>query len=145
MSWKPGQHLFPRFQGIALLDNHLFTIASACDETYVTAKDGTTTRRPIVFFIKPKDGITKNLMRLVEQEALKTVKVNVEGPYGGHDRQMELPYQHIILLAGGSGITSVLPLLTDLARKIRRERTALKEILLIWVVKDRHSMGWIQD
>ncbi|KAG0652140.1 Ferric cupric reductase transmembrane component 7 [Hyphodiscus hymeniophilus] len=146
MSWGPGQHVFLRFPTLAPLDNHPFTIASACDETYVTAKDGSTTRRPMVFYVKPKEGITRRLMRIAQQDDTgRKLKALIEGPYGGHDRQMELAYEHVILVAGGSGVTSVLPLLVDLSRKIGRERTVLKEIRLIWAVRNKHAIEWVRD
>jgi predicted ferric reductase len=145
LSWKPGQHVFLRFPGIAPLDNHPFTIANTCDEIYVTAKDGRTTRRPMEFLVKPKNGITKTLMRLAENGSHQTLKTYIEGPYGGHHSNMELAYEHVILVAGGSGITSLLPLLTDLAKKVGRRGTVLKEIRLIWAVKHKHAVTWIHD
>lgn len=146
INWRPGQHVFLRFPTIAPLDNHPLTIASACNETYVTGEDGSTTRRPLVFYVKSKDGITKTLMKIAQQNHIeRTAKVLVEGPYGGHDTQMELAYEHIILVAGGSGVTSVLPLLTELSRKIGRERNVLKEIRFIWAVRSKHAINWVQD
>jgi hypothetical protein len=48
------------------LDNHRSTIASVCDETYVTGKNGHTSKMPLIFLLKPQDGITKKLMKMVE-------------------------------------------------------------------------------
>jgi predicted ferric reductase len=144
--WKPGQHVFLRFPTISPVDNHPFTIASACDETYVTDRKGRTTRKPILFLIKPQKGITKRLMKIAQQDASpRTRPVLIEGPYGGHHCQFEYRYEQMILVAGGSGITAVLPLLTDLSRKIGRERTVIRQIKLIWAVKHKHALAWVRD
>jgi NAD(P)H-flavin reductase len=145
MSWKPGQHVFLRFPTLAPLDNHPFTVASSCDETYVTDKHGRNSRTPMMFLIRPHDGMTKSLMRLAGQDSERaTRQVVVDGPYGGYGGKLELRFDQIILVAGGTGITAVLPLLTDLSRKIGRERTVLKEIKLIWAVKNKRALSWVR-
>ena len=146
LSWKPGQHVFLRFPTIAPFDNHPFTIASDCDETYVTGKEGQTTRTAMVFLVKPYDGITKKLMKLAQSQENRpvTLRTFIEGPYGGLNKQLELSYEQLILVAGGSGITAVLPLLVSLSRKIKKPNSALMEIKLIWAVKTRSAMGWVQ-
>jgi predicted ferric reductase len=144
LTWHPGQHVFLRFPSIAPLDNHPFTIASVSDATYVTGKDGENTRTPLTFFVRPREGITKKLMKITQRNLTRKLKVVIEGPYGGHDRHLELAYESVVLVAGGSGITSVLPLLTHLSRMIGRERIVLREIKLVWAVRDKQAITWIR-
>jgi hypothetical protein len=75
------------------VDCRAFTFPSACDETYVTAKDRATTKKPMVFYAKwlGLNGITKKLMRVAQQDPIESaVKVFIDGPYGGHDRRRNL-------------------------------------------------------
>lgn len=83
-------------------------------------------------------------MKITQQQPGRKMKVLVEGPYGGHNQNLELAYESVILVAGGSGITAVLPLLTHLSRKIGRRNTVLKEVKLVWAVKQKHSISWVQ-
>ena len=145
--WSPGQHVFLRFPTIAPLDNHPFTIANVCHETYVTDKNDRTSRPPLMFLVKPRHGITKKLMKIAESQDThsKTVKTFIEGPYGGLNQELQRCFESVILVAGGSGISAVLPLLSTLSRKVGGDGSVLKQINLVWAVKNRHSISWIQE
>lgn len=143
MTWSPGQHVFLRFPGVSLLENHPFTIASLCGETYVTAKSGASTRTPLFFLVKSRKGLTKRLMRIAQHRL--TLKVFIDGPYGGHGLNMSSRYEQVILVAGGSGISAVLPLFSMLCKRLGRANSTLRSIRLIWVIQNRHAQAWVQD
>ncbi|CZT02083.1 uncharacterized protein RAG0_09416 [Rhynchosporium agropyri] len=83
LTWKTGQHVHLRFCGLKWWESHPFTITSLCDETFVTDKNGISTRSPLLFFIKPRKGLTRHLMNIAQQR--ETLKVLIDGPYGAND------------------------------------------------------------
>ncbi|KAI9730040.1 MAG: hypothetical protein M1818_008309 [Claussenomyces sp. TS43310] len=135
MKWTPGQHMFLRFPTIGLLENHPFTVASVYKSDKSILK----------FFVRPHNGITKKLMRMARVVHEPMLKAYLDGPYGGIGQDLSLAYETVILTAGGSGITAVLPLLVDLCAKIRRPTSVLEDVKLIWVVRNPHALKWIED
>ncbi|KAG4440713.1 hypothetical protein IFR05_003807 [Cadophora sp. M221] len=143
MTWKPGQHVYLRFPSLSTLENHPFTIASLCEETYVTDKNGTSTRTPLLFLIKTRTGLTKRLMKFTQQRA--TLRVFIDGPYGDNHLNLSSGYEQVILVAGGSGISAVLPLFSMLCKKVSRKDSILRSVKLIWVIKNRLAQAWVQE
>ena len=143
MTWTPGQHVFLRFPDVSVLENHPFTIASLCEETYVTDKSGVSTRTPLVFLIKSRTGLTRKLMRFAQQRA--ALKVLIDGPYGGHELSLSSRYDQVILVAGGSGISGVLPLFSMLCKRLGGTNPTLQSMRLIWAIQNRHAQVWVQD
>lgn len=74
-----------------------------------------------------------------------TVRVFVEGPYGGHYLNSEGAYEQVILVAGGSGISAMLPVLSMFCKKVGREGSMLRSAKLIWVVKSSHAQSWVHE
>ncbi|PVH82246.1 hypothetical protein DL98DRAFT_456707 [Cadophora sp. DSE1049] len=143
MTWNLGQHVYLRFPGVSILENHPFTITSLCEETYVTNKRGVSTRTPLLFLVKSRAGLTKRLMKIAQQRT--TLKVFIDGPYGGHQLSLSSRYEQVILVAGGSGISAVLPLFSMLCKRTGRENSTLKRVRLIWAIKNRHALAWVQN
>ncbi|KAI9838042.1 MAG: hypothetical protein M1819_006196 [Sarea resinae] len=146
-TWAPGQHVFLRFPEIAPLDNHPFTIASVCSAGSTkrdAAKGGAVT--PLKFLVRPYNGITKSLMHHAHTKGpAATLKAFVDGPYGGVGERPDLGYEGVILVAGGGGVTAVLPWLTYLSRRLGTGGCVTREVRLIWAVKHRSALSWIED
>jgi len=104
---------------------------------------GTTTRTPLLFLIKPRTGITNKLRQVAQRQ--DTVRVLVEGPYGGTNLKLEKSYEQVVLVAGGSGISATLPMLSMLCKIVGREESILRSVKLIWVIKNRQAQGWVAD
>lgn len=140
VTWNPGQHVFLRFPGLGPLDNHPFTIASSCSETYVVDKDGNSSAEPLRFLIRPYEGITRKLAKY----AGSSVKAYIDGPYG-HYEPLEKKYENVVLVAGGSGITAMLPHLSYLAKRLGRRECVTEEVRLIWAIKTKNALKWVEE
>ncbi|KAL4793855.1 ferric reductase like transmembrane component-domain-containing protein [Aspergillus venezuelensis] len=103
-SWTPGQHVFIRFidprTGIALhsLTSHPFTICSVAHDIR-----GTGMANEMVFYVKPKGGITRRLAKLAQRNPGKRHNVLLEGPYGGIDMKNLERSNEVVIVSGGSG------------------------------------------
>lgn len=117
----PGQHYFLyNPSSLTPWENHPFTLASWDEE-------GSTTK--LHFLIAVKTGATQRLRRRITGTAPTKLRVLVEGPYGSS--QPVERFEHVLFVAGGSGITATLPYLARL-----RESQFTKSITLVWSVKN---------
>ena len=62
---------------------------------------------------------------------------------GGVGRRIENEYDTMILIAGGSGITSCLPWLQDVSQSVNNRSVRIANVKLLWVMRDAASLGWI--
>ena len=69
----------------------------------------------------------------------------IDGPYGGGGRRIENEYDTMILIAGGSGITSCLPWLQYLSQIMDDCTIRMANVKLLWVMRDAASLGWISQ
>jgi predicted ferric reductase len=148
LEWGVGSHVFLRFPTVAPLDNHPFTVASLCEATLVGNESGKMSRMPLFFLVRPRDGITGKSMKIARRQEAhsSTLKVLVEGPYVGLEGGLERRFEQVVLVAGGSGISAMLPLLMSLSRKIgERGSSVLKDVRLIWAVRNRNALSWMAD
>lgn len=150
--WRPGQHVFLRFPRWSLLDNHAFTIASVPTETYVMDQEGNTTMAPIVFLLRAHGGVTKKLAQHAQLfGSSKSMISYIDGPYGGLSERLEEMFDSVILIAGGSGIRAMLPHLLHISKRIGKSsgaagiQTRIQEVHLIWSVKSRGALKWIEE
>ena len=110
MSWKAGQHVFVRFfpLGLHSLTAHPFTISSLprsarlSDAKRKAEGDVEGKESEIIFYVKPKRGITARLAALADKAPGCTMKVYLEGPYGGLNTSLER-FDEAVLITGGSG------------------------------------------
>lgn len=65
-----------------------------------------------------------------------TIPVLLDGPYGGLEGDLGI-YEHALLIAGGTGITFVLPVLEDLIERMTFEphKTACKSVDIVWSIR----------
>ena len=152
--WRPGQHVFLRFVDFAPLENHPFTIASAC----VTGTPGAGGQpnagndRELVFLARAQDGLTRRLVAYASRSAAETgvargpVAANawVDGPYGGIRLPIERTYDSLLLVAGGTGITACLPWIEHL---VKNDPSAfrVRRIKLVWAVRSPLWISWFSD
>jgi NAD(P)H-flavin reductase len=118
ISWNPGQHIFVRFFSGALggahaLTNHPFSICSLPSNDKNTPNE-------IVFHIRPHSGITQALSTFAKEHPEESIPVMLEGPYGGVDKEALLGFERYLVIAGGSGSGSLLPVLETLMRRASR-------------------------
>lgn len=136
ISCKPGQHCYLRFYGSRMLDNHPFSVATIPDENNPDMK----------FVVVPKKGLTRKLQDELDQHLILKKKVYLDGPYGGSSRDAA-SFDKVVLVATGSGISAVLPFLTQLSHLVAagKEGCAVKEIVFVWIVRWESDVSWFQD
>jgi len=69
-----------------------------------------------------------------------SVKVVIEGPYGGPGDCMFASYSAVVVVVGGSGITYGLSIIKDLVQKDLLGQSRVKTLEVIWVVQDAASL-----
>lgn len=100
IKWTPGQHVFVRFltSDLHLLTAHPFTISSACRDPDEIGK-----HPELVFYIKPRGGVTGRLKAMAVKSPGCSKKILIEGPYGGVSKAHMAQFDIILVIAGGSG------------------------------------------
>ncbi|TGJ81213.1 hypothetical protein E0Z10_g7556 [Xylaria hypoxylon] len=132
--WRPADHVFvsiPSLGGSNALQAHPFTIASAAP-----GRGGMAQAR-LDLLIRAYSGFTSELLRHAQFNT--TVSVKLDGPYGSQDPlNMLRANKTTVLIAGGSGIAVVFPLLWDLAITHPGKR----KIHLMWIIHSRSQRYW---
>ncbi|SNX82043.1 related to ferric reductase [Melanopsichium pennsylvanicum] len=146
MRWRPGQHVFVRFPGLAPLSAHPFTIVS------MPSPDNQQLVSTVVLMAKARKGLTKRLhdqaFKVQTQQVARvrsglTLSAILDGPYG-QDAGVS-SYTRVLLLAGGSGITFVLASLLELSWRWQRNAAATRAVHLIWSMRDVQALEWIRQ
>ncbi|KAI1743908.1 hypothetical protein F4680DRAFT_407908 [Xylaria scruposa] len=132
--WRPADHVFisvPGFGGSSALQAHPFTIASA-------APSRGDTLAQMDLLIRAYAGFTSELLRHAHLNS--TVSIRVDGPYGSQDPLNALrASKSTILIAGGSGVAVIFPLLWDLAITHPGKR----QIHFMWIIHSRFQRSWL--
>lgn len=126
ITWGPGQHMFVRFMSTALglphaLTTHPFSICSLPR----VGKDNIGVNE-LVFYVRPHGGITKRLHEFAKASPGETLPVLLDGPYGGMDAAAFESFDRFLVIAGGSGGGTILPILETLARRVPQEKALAK-------------------
>ncbi|CAG8711133.1 11793_t:CDS:2 [Acaulospora colombiana] len=129
MHWAPGTHVFVRFASIRPLESHPFTIYS------IPSSDGQETNE-MVLIIRPENGFTDVLAKAAEKsDPQDKFLVILDGPYGEVGFNALRSYEHVLLLAAGTGITFVAPILFDIILAMKKKEGPCLDVELTWVVK----------
>lgn len=150
--WSAGQHVWIRRTSSKYgLQAHPFTIANSPELDSLTSKDGS---QGLTLYAKDCGDFTNDLHKVACQnggfgdaekgdsvylENIGTeVKLSIEGPYGGsHTRLAE--FETVMLVAGGSGITYVLSVLSDLVASSMTSRCPTRRVKVVYVVRELSS------
>jgi predicted ferric reductase len=138
--WHIGQHFYLCFPELSIWQSHPFTPCSLPNE------DATGKIRHS-YVLRARKGITARLASLSvqtpePQEKSLTASVIFQGPYGENLVEHLCPNDNVIAIAGGTGITYALPVLTWLVhQKPSRDR----KIALIWVVRLQQDTEWVRE
>ncbi|PTB52025.1 hypothetical protein M431DRAFT_497328 [Trichoderma harzianum CBS 226.95] len=100
------------------------------------------------YIIRTKHGETKNFAQLCASKLspavcpdIKTTPVILTGPYGSHTMDNIEPHSNVLCVAGGTGITYVLPILLQHAQSLRPVRAKYS---LIWSIKETRDLKWVE-
>ncbi|KAG6837411.1 hypothetical protein H0H93_010029 [Arthromyces matolae] len=138
--WRAGQHVRLRVFSFGMgwfgwTEVHPFTIASVAD-----GEEG------IVLYVKKSGRWTGKLYEMAklggytESGQGRSVKVMVEGPYGGPCHAIFSSYSAAVFIVGGSGISFALSSIQDLIREDLAGRSRVKTITLIWSIQDANIL-----
>jgi NAD(P)H-flavin reductase len=114
-TWLAGQHYFIRFLGLGLhaTTAHPFTVCSLPTKAhYYEAAES-----DLVFYIRAQGGLTARLASYAKNHPNTTIRVLLDGPYGGIDMTKLATSHKILAIAGGSGAGWLLPLLGAFLRR----------------------------
>lgn len=143
VKWVPGQYFYLRMPGISLLENHPFTVTSLCSEDF-PSEYGEQYRDAVMVF-RPYGGFTKKVLETaIEKGPFHTYRAFLDGPYGGMRRDLAA-FDTCILIAGGSGITSLMSQLLNLIKRMRDGKAITKKIVVVWALRRLESMDWFRE
>lgn len=127
LEWHPGQHVFLRFLGLRLFESHPFSISSLS-----RTSGNETNSMEFLVSSQSKWGFTHSLLNRLEKAGGKTMELTVilDGPFGQEKKEW-LAFDSVLLIAGGSGISKMLPVLLDLMITPESERRC-QRVDLIW-------------
>lgn len=145
MVWKPGQHVFVRFLALGpdALTAHPFTICSLPGETGKGSN--------MTFYLRPNHGLTSRLASFASGGSRAPMPVLFEGPYGGLGPRTLTGFDRVLLIAGGSGGSFILPLLQNFVRctsgqkQTREVVVKVPEIEVVWAARHHDSISWFRD
>lgn len=132
--FAPGQYVYIHFNRINIFESHPFSAVGP-------SSDG----ESFQLLCKARGGITKRVKEYLEKEGAsatngRKIKMNVliEGPYGVHCPVER--YDTVLLVAGGIGITGIIPYAEYLALSPNYH-----DIILIWTVSTVDELTWIEE
>ena len=141
--WKPGQYAYLRMPGIAMFENHPFTIASLCSDDFPSEYDEQYRDMTLVF--RPFGGFTRKVYdTAIKKGPYKTYRAFIDGPYGGMHREMA-SFDQVIFFAGGSGITAIASQLLDLIKRMRDGKAVTTQVRVVWALKRPETMEWFKE
>ena len=141
--WKAGQYAYLRMPGIAMFENHPFTIASLCSDDFPSDYDEQYRDMTLVF--RPFGGFTRKVYdTALEKGPYKTYRAFIDGPYGGMHREMA-SFDQVIFFAGGSGITAIASQLLDLIKRMRDGKAVTTVVRVVWALKRPETMEWFKE
>ncbi|KAK3899992.1 putative ferric reductase transmembrane component [Staphylotrichum tortipilum] len=136
--WSVGQHFYLCFPAASIWQSHPFTPLS------LPVPDATGLVRHSYIF-RAKGGETRrvaNLLSSTPSNPQTTTPVILQGPYGAPTTTGLLPSANVLCVAGGTGITYVLPVLLRLVRE--QSTNTARRIELVWAVKRAQDLQWVE-
>ncbi|GAA5986910.1 hypothetical protein JCM11641_006589 [Rhodosporidiobolus odoratus] len=143
--WRPGQHVWLRcWAGWRGWETHPFSVANA-----PKGSSPLPGAHNLTLLVKSTGDWTRALNKhaiasSTDRTPGRTVKVAIEGPYGGPMFTDFADGQAVILFAGGSGMTFGASILEELVDLACRGQLRTRSVTLIWAVKEVESLSWYQ-
>lgn len=147
-NWKPGAHVFLKIPQLGLVQSHPATIASVPSSH----------NNDLVFILKGHKGFTKRLLisadsptatllPKTQQDAIAPPQTHValiDGPYGASHADFAA-FDTVLLIAGSTGVTFILPQLLDIAHRASFQRLPVRRLEFVWVVKNSSWTSWVSE
>lgn len=139
-AWRIGEHFYLCFTECSIWQSHPFTPLSLPE-----VKDGLVTHS---YLLRAKGGETKKMAALAAKKLahglVATTSVILSGPYGENITKNLTSNVNVLCVAGGTGITYVLPVLLSLIRQPSAMNKD-KRIELVWAVRKKVDLRWIDQ
>jgi predicted ferric reductase len=139
--WAVGQHFYLCFPESSIWQSHPFTPLS------LPVHDDVTCGVQHSYIFRAKGGETKKIAQLAVEKLQQAggvtplTSVILTGPYGEEITTHLTQDVNILCVAGGTGITYVLPVLLGLAHQPRSTKT---KVTLVWAIRQKADMAWVQ-
>lgn len=146
-TWEVGQHFFVRFLS---LDIHSFSIHpfTACSLAAPNSSFEKTDSE-LVLYIRPQGGLTARLARHAEMHPNSTIRVLLDGPYGGIHAQKIASSARQLVVAGGSGAGWLLPMISTFLRQQQYDESATAEssrsMRVVLATRDHATHQWFDE
>uniref|UniRef100_L7IY21 Ferric reductase NAD binding domain-containing protein n=1 Tax=Pyricularia oryzae (strain P131) TaxID=1143193 RepID=L7IY21_PYRO1 len=94
------------------------------------------------YIFRAKSGETAKIAAMAEE----TTPVVLQGPYGEHSSEVLGPHVNVLAIAGGTGITYVLPVLLELAAEanLNAQTISERQVHLLWAVRHSSNAQWVE-
>ncbi|KAL4723494.1 hypothetical protein ACLX1H_009129 [Fusarium chlamydosporum] len=136
--WDIGQHFYMCFTECSIWQSHPFTPLSL-----PVLREGTVKHS---YILRAKHGETKKLADLARKkmtaDTMVTTPIILSGSYGESIMEGLTPETNVLCVAGGTGITYVLPVLLSL---VLRPPSKMRQIKLIWAIRKGSDTQWVRD
>jgi predicted ferric reductase len=141
-AWSIGQHFYLCFPQGSIWQSHPFTPLS------LPVHDEKSCGVQHSYIFRAKSGETKKIAQLAaakpnsaEKDTLPLTSVILTGPYGETITTHLTQEVNILCIAGGTGITYVLPVLLNLAQQ---PRSIDRKVTLVWAVRQKSDLAWVE-
>ncbi|KAI0205320.1 ferric reductase like transmembrane component-domain-containing protein [Astrocystis sublimbata] len=138
-AWKVGQHFYLCFPESSVWQSHPFTPLNLPQTQNGSVKHS--------YIFRAKKGETKKIANLalkkLTQAPSATTSVVLTGPYGDSIAENLMPEDNVLCVAGGTGITYVLPVLLGLIH--RNPGAKDRRIQLIWAIRRKADLCWVEE
>lgn len=146
--WRLGQHFYLCFPSLSIWQSHPLTPlavpitkAGRVQHSYIfRAKGGMTRRVADVAARATAEAAPENSKPF--SQVKPTIPVILNGPYGVSEVDSLTPSTNILCVAGGTGITYVLPVL--LSQISNCACSSARKIQLVWAIRQEADMAWIR-
>ncbi|KAK2023889.1 ferric reductase like transmembrane component [Colletotrichum zoysiae] len=141
-AWSIGQHFYLCFTESSIWQSHPFTPLNApvtvngrTKHSYIFRAKGGETRKVVEIAKRKLATVSED-----QSEAVPATSVILTGPYGDPILHGITSDVNILCVAGGTGVTYVLPALMSL----QKNSGASRKLELIWVVRHIRDVEWIK-
>lgn len=143
LKWEAGQHFFVRFMAWSVHAGsiHPFT---ACTLPEADKKEST----DLLFYIQPQGGFTGWLARRAATKSGNTIRVLLDGPFGGIESRKLDQCERQLVIAGGSGAGWMLPLVSRYLRERQQsdgESQVDSRLKLVMSTRDVETRQWFEE
>ncbi|KAG9840480.1 hypothetical protein KCU98_g6802, partial [Aureobasidium melanogenum] len=140
-AWAVGQHFYLCFPESSIWQSHPFTPLS------LPIHDDVNCGVQHSYIFRAKSGETKKVAQLAAKKLQQAggvtplTSVILTGPYGEEITTHLTQDVNILCIAGGTGITYVLPVLLGLAHQ---PRSVKRKVTLVWAIRQKADVAWVK-